>query len=214
MPSLQRKHPIRGPLTWGLYDKNTDPYLTTLSNAARFPRRDNDCSATQRLSESALALCVSRVYMSTLYRSHSIPRNGIQIQPPSSNRSEQALRWIRSIFAIRSFSRLEPCTVMIFFPGRSWQLRTRQTRNLWHGLGYLKKRSTRVRLRLGMCMESNLNSAFNLSAALIDASLVEPKSLSIECRGNPICLIFMPIAANNSCGKPSQKGSSVRQCSK
>lgn len=60
-------------------------------------------------------------------------------------------------------------------------------------------------LRLGRCIESNLNSAFNLSGPLIDASLVDSDPFSIECKGNPIYLIFVPIAASNSGGNPSQE---------
>lgn len=63
----------------------------------------------------------------------------------------------------------------------------------------MKKRPTRVVLRLGKCVARSLNSAFIVSAALIDALLVP----NLKWRGNPIFLICVPIAANNFLGKPS-----------
>ena len=69
-------------------------------------------------------------------------------------------------------------------------------------------------LRLGRCVESNLNSALNLLAAFIDASTVADLLLS-NFSGNPICFKYVPIAASNFWGRlGGSKYFSVRQPSK
>lgn len=49
---------------------------------------------------------------------------------------------------------------------------TGQTSNLWLGCVYVQNMSTWVVLRLGRCVESNLNSALDLLAVVIDASFI------------------------------------------
>lgn len=59
-----------------------------------------------------------------------------------------------------------------------------------------------MHMRLGRWVVSNLNSAFNLSAASIDACLViDPDPLSTKSSGNPTCFILAPIAVSNFVGK-------------
>lgn len=69
-------------------------------------------------------------------------------------------------------------------------------------------------LRLGRCVERNLNWALNLSDALIDASFVSGLPLS-NFSGNPIYLRTVPIAASNFWGRlGGSKYLSERQPSK
>lgn len=87
---------------------------------------------------------------------------------------------------------------------------TRQITNLWDGLALLQKSSTRVVWGLGRCMESFSNAAFNFVAVLIDASL-NVDLFTIEFKGKPICLGFVPIAVNSNSWEYRQERS-MREC--
>lgn len=79
------------------------------------------------LGECRIGVCRTRRCMIAFFLS---PKPAQQTEYRYNRRvavcqSKQPLRWILRMFPTRTFARLVACTVMIFFPGESWQLRTR-----------------------------------------------------------------------------------------